>query len=288
MKQRCNSIPKLRTVFFVAGSMLFLLFVSFSTPCKAREGQQSSQHEDNQAHWGYNVDDGPSHWAKLDPDWILCAEGRHQSPIDLAGATVATLAEMELRFPVANVTIVHQTHVLDVLDNGHTIQINYDRGETFTIGGESYKLRQYHFHSPSEHTVNGRHYPIEMHLVHTTNDKKLAVIGVFIEEGRHNAAFDAVWENLPQKPGHEVHLEDVQVDIDDMLPKDRSTYRYNGSLTTPPCSEGVRWFVFVKPIQMSGRQISAFQGIFYGNNRPTQPRNERTLLYDDIGVEAKQ
>ena len=148
-------------------------------------------------------------------------------------------------------TIVHQTHVLDVIDNGHTIQINYDKGETFEIGNESYELRQYHFHSPSEHTINGRHYPMEMHLVHISKDKKLAVIGVFIEEGRHNEVFDTIWSNLPKQTGQEVHLENVQVDIDDMLPKIKATYRYSGSLTIPPCSEGVRWFVLKTPVALS-------------------------------------
>ena len=150
------------------------------------------------------------------------------------------------------------------------------------IGEDTYEMQQGHFHSPSEHTVNGRHYPMEMHLVHSSKNKKLAVIGVFIEEGRHNAAFGIIWTNLPKETGQEVHLENVQVNSLDLLPKNQETYRYRGSLTTPPCYEDVRWFLFVETIQLSSKQIKAFQKIFYGNNRPPQPLNDRTLVYDVV------
>ena len=123
---------------------------------------------------------------------------------------------------------------------------------------------------------------MEMHLVHLSKDKKIAVIGVFIEEGQHNAAFDAIWSNLPQNTGQEVHIENVQVDIDDMLPKNKTTFRYSGSLTTPPCSEEVRWFVYADPIELSRDQIRAFRNIFHGNNRPVQPLNNRLLHFDKV------
>ncbi len=128
---------------------------------------------------------------------------------------------------------------------------------------------------------------MEMHLVHLSKDKKIAVIGVFIEEGQHNAAFDAIWSNLPQKTGQEVHIENVQVDIDDMLPGNKTTYRYAGSLTTPPCSEDVRWFVYAESIELSRDQIKAFRNIFHGNNRPIQPLNNRRLHFDKV-VETKE
>lgn len=282
MIQRYNAFNMLSTLLLVAVSILMLKLGSISLLSEAIAEQKTSQHKDNQVHWGYDAGNGPSSWGELNRDWVLCAEGNHQSPIDLTGARQEKLDEMKLEFPTANLTIVHQTHVLDVIDNGHTIQINYDKGETFEIGNESYELRQYHFHSPSEHTINGRHYPMEMHLVHISKDKKLAVIGVFIEEGRHNEVFDTIWSNLPKQTGQEVHLENVQVDIDDMLPKIKATYRYSGSLTIPPCSEGVRWFVYFEPIQLSSDQIKVFQKIFHGNNRPTHPLNDRTLLHDVV------
>jgi carbonic anhydrase len=267
----------------VAIGILLLIFDLMGLSKESHAMQETSQHGDSKAHWGYEPENGPANWGKLNRDWALCAEGKAQSPIDLMGARQEKSDDMKLAFPAANLRIIHQTHVLDAIDNGHTIQINYDGGETFTVGNESYELRQYHFHSPSEHTVNGRHYPMEMHLVHVSQDKKLAVIGVFIEEGRHNTAFDAIWSNLPQKTGQEVHIENVQVDIDDMLPGNKTTYRYSGSLTTPPCSEDVRWFVYAEPIELSGNQIKAFRNIFHGNNRPVQSLNDRSLLYDVVG-----
>ena len=287
MIRRYNTLIKLHTVLLVAVSVLLLNFCNTSLLRETIAAQSTSQNKTHQAHWGYEAGNGPSRWGELNRDWVLCAEGHHQSPVDLSGARQEKFDEMKLEFPTANLTIIHQTHVIDVIDNGHTIQINYDQGETFAIGNESYELRQYHFHSPSEHTVKGRHYPMEMHLVHISKDKKLAVIGVFIEEGRHNDAFDTIWSNLPNKTGQEIHLENVQVDIDDMLPKNKATYRYDGSLTTPPCSEGVRWFVYVEPIQLSSDQIKVFQKIFHGNNRPTQPLNDRTLLYDVVSEITK-
>ena len=272
---------------FVIGITL-LMFCLNGQSKESPAGQETSQHGDNKPHWGYGPNNGPASWGKMYRDWSLCAEGKAQSPIDLAGGAVQKNSEqMKLAFPPAHLRIVHQTHVLEAIDNGHTIQINYDQGETLTIGNKSYELRQYHFHSPSEHTVNGRHFPMEMHLVHVSKDGRLAVIGVLIEEGQHNAAFNAIWSNLPQKTGQEVHIENVQVNIDDMLPRNKRTYRYSGSLTTPPCSEDVRWFVYAEPIKLSGDQITAFRNIFHGNNRPTQPLNARTLQYDVVGETIK-
>ncbi len=275
-----NTRTQLRLVFLAAVSIFLLDFQGIGLFREATAAQEVSQDQDDQAHWGYKASNGPSRWGEMNPEWVLCAKGKKQSPINLTGPTREIVDVMRLNFPAANLTVVHQAHVVDVIDNGHTIQVNYDKGETFQIGNESYELRQYHFHSPSEHTVNGRHYPMEMHLVHESKAAKLAVIGVLIEEGQHNKAFDAVWSNLPKTVGQEVHLEDVQVDIDEMLPKNNSTYRYSGSLTTPPCSEGVSWFVYVEPIQLSSDQIQAFREIFHGNNRPTQPLNDRTIVYD--------
>ncbi|MBT8363336.1 MAG: carbonic anhydrase family protein [Deltaproteobacteria bacterium] len=283
MSRNYNTLTKMPTVRVSVISIVLLIFCSIHLSEKATAAQKAAQHNDSQVHWGYEPGKGPSKWGKLHRDWALCAEGKQQSPIDLTGARQKKMDGMKLEFPTANLKIVHQTHVLEALDNGHTIQINYDGGETLEIGSRRFALRQYHFHSPSEHTVNGRHYPMEMHMVHTSQDKKLAVIGVFIEQGRHNEAFDRIWSNLPMQTGQEVHHENVQVDIDHILPQNKATYRYRGSLTTPPCSEGVGWFVYVEPIELSRDQIEAFRKIFHGNNRPIQPLNDRSLWYDGIG-----
>ncbi len=237
-------------------------------------------------HWTYEGEAGPASWGKLSPDFAICAAGRSQSPIDIGKTSSASLPELRSAFRPAELKIVHHEHLADAINNGHTIQVNYSQGDTLTVGDASYELAQYHFHSPSEHTVGGKHSPMEMHLVHKSASGGLAVIGVLIEEGAHNAAFDPVWSNLPKQKGVESHFEHVKVNVDDLLPKTRPTYRYDGSLTTPPCSEGVKWLLMTTPVQLSSEQIGAFTAIIKGNNRPVQPLNGRAVATDRM-AEAK-
>lgn len=233
--------------------------------------------------WHYEGAEGPANWGKLSPAFAACGEGRAQSPIDITKpSTDGSLAELRATFPPSALRIVHHAHMADGVNNGHTIQINYSEGDTLAIGGKAYQLVQYHFHAPSEHTVDGRHFPMEMHMVHKAGDGQLAVIGVFIEEGAHNTAFDPVWGNLPKEKGVETHMTAVDVDVDQLLPKARTTYRYEGSLTTPPCSEGVAWQVMTEPISLSADQIARFTAIVKGNNRPVQPLNGRRLVTDKL------
>ncbi len=233
-------------------------------------------------HWSYEGDTGPANWGTLSADWSPCGNGKSQSPIDIDQTVRADLPALSAEFKPASLRIVHNAHVADGINNGHTIQINYSEGDVLAIGDEQFPLVQYHFHSPSEHTVRGQHYPMEMHLVHKSSTGKLAVVGVFIEEGSHNAAFDPVWANLPASKGSESHLENVMVDVNDLLPSVTTSYRYDGSLTTPPCSEGVKWIVMTTPIQLSAEQIGAFRAIIQGNNRPTQPLNGRSVATDRV------
>ncbi|MCH7663046.1 MAG: carbonic anhydrase family protein, partial [Chloroflexi bacterium] len=139
----------------------------------------------------------------------------------------------------------------------------------------TYALRQFHFHSPSEHTLAGENMAMEMHLVHTDADDNIAVIGVLLIEGTENPAFDPVWDNMPAEEGNPVTVQGAFVDVDDLLPDDRSYYEYTGSLTTPPCTEGVLWHVLAQPVEISAEQLSAFHAIHDGTNRPVQPMNER-------------
>ena len=234
--------------------------------------------------WHYEGAEGPSNWGKLSPKFTACASGRAQSPIDIVKPSAAKdTAALRTRFPPAALKIAHHEHVADGINNGHTIQINYAGGDNLTLGDASYALVQYHFHGPSEHTVNGKHFPMEMHLVHKSADGKLAVIGVFIAEGAQNAAFDPVWANLPSKKGEETHYPSVNVDVDRLLPSARTSYRYDGSLTTPPCSESVKWVVMTTPIELSAAQIGAFTSRIRDNNRPTQPLNGRRVITDVVG-----
>jgi carbonic anhydrase len=238
--------------------------------------------------WHYEGAEGPANWGRLSPKFASCGEGRSQSPVDIANTVVGTEPlELKTNLMPGALKIAHHEHVADGINNGHTIQINYEGGDTLTIGNDSYELVQYHFHNQSEHTVKGKHFPMEMHLVHRAESGKLAVIGVFIEEGVHNAAFDPIWNNLPKQKGVETHYPSVNVDVDRLLPTSRASYRYDGSLTTPPCSEGVRWIVMTTPIQLSAAQIGAFTAIIHDNNRPTQPLNGRPVLTEAVSVASR-
>ena len=232
--------------------------------------------------WEYEGEHGPKFWGKIDPVFSVCDKGRNQSPIDFAKTSPAELPKLRADFSPAKLQIVHHEHIADEINDGHTIQINYTEGDTLTIGETPYELIQFHFHAPSEHTVRGKHYPMEVHFVHKSPSGALAVVGVFIEQGAHNKAFDPIWANLPKQKGVESHFEHVSVDVDSLLPRSHQSYRYDGSLTTPPCSEVVKWIVMKSPIQLSKEQIKTFTSIIKGNNRPVQPLYHRIAVTDAV------
>jgi len=222
------------------------------------------------AHWTYEGETGPAHWGSLDPAFARCATGQAQSPIDIAAPTHGTLP---------SITIRYQPTRINVLNNGHTIQVNYDSGSAVEVDGIRYALIQFHFHVPSEHTVGGKPAAAELHLVHRSATGRLAVIGVLIEPGAENAALAPLWAHLPAKAGP-VQAVSARINAADLLPAQRTTYRYDGSLTTPPCSEGVRWIVMTSPITLSQQQINSLTAILHGNNRPVQPLDQRTVTSD--------
>ena len=235
--------------------------------------------------WGYAESDGPSQWCFLSPDFELCCESRQdatQSPIDIA--TASTVVEKLPRF-----TFDYRRTSVEVLHNGHTIQANVPAGTgTIWIGEKAYNLLQFHFHTPSEHTVNGQKFPIEAHLVHRADDGEIAVVGVFIVEGRKHGKLDEIWEELPQEEGETQAIEEFE--LRSVLPNGdhwrRRNYRYDGSFTTPPCTESINWLVFAQPREMSAEQIHAFQALFSGeefpdgNRRNVQPVNNRPVHAD--------
>ncbi len=221
--------------------------------------------------WGYEVENGPDVWARLNPEYQLCSAGIHQSPIDIVNPTPTKLPP---------ITFNYQPTSLNIRNTGNTIEVAYQEGSWIEVDGIKYHLLQFHFHAPSEHTVKGNLSDMEMHLVHESENGTLAVIGVLIKSGRINTAFNPFWNYLPSGLGEPKRIEDVILNAYDLLPTKKQTYRYNGSLTTPPCSEGVKWFVLTTPIEMSQSQIAAFKSIMSGNNRPVQPLNGRELLVD--------
>jgi len=238
--------------------------------------------------WHYEGPEGSEHWGELSPQFAACRDGRAQSPIDITLPVARGVTEaLRLQFPPATLRIAHHEHIADGINNGHTIQVNYDDGDTLFLGETAYELVQYHFHNPSEHLLSGRRFPMEMHMVHRSAAGALAVVGVLIEEGGHNRAFEPVWSNLPKTRGVETHYEHVKVDVDALLPAVRTSYRYDGSLTTPPCTEGVKWILLTMPIELDAAQIHAFTNLMHDNSRPVQPLNGRTVGADMVAMTSR-
>ncbi len=220
------------------------------------------------AEWSYEGNTGPEHWGELSPDYATCADGEAQSPIDISGAPPTSDPALEIDY--------HSTP-LAIFNNGHTVEVEYHEGSTLSVGDRSWEVLQFHFHAGSEHTVGGMATPLELHIVHRGEDGGLAVLGVFIDEGGENQALAPVFDHLPNEPGEPEEIEGVEINIGDALPDNLAAWRYDGSLTTPPCSEGVRWHVLATSIEASAAQIDAFGAIFAHNARPTQPLNGRAI-----------
>jgi len=171
---------------------------------------------------------------------------------------------------------------LDVVNNGHTIKFNCIEGGTLTVNDEKFTLLQFHYHAPSEHTLNGKNKPVEIHFVHADEDGNLAVVGVMLESGsKANETYEHICNRLPAYPGDQITNTQITFSPYDLLPENKSYFNYSGSLTTPPCSEGVRWFVLTDPISLSSAQVKEFTDRYTGNNRPVQPLNARLVLTTD-------
>lgn len=221
------------------------------------------------AGWTYAGTGGPAHWGDLKPEYQACKAGSMQSPVDFQDSLEAGLPDIQFSYGIAPLTI---------LNNGHTVQVNLPQGNTITVGGSKYELLQFHFHTPSEHTITGRRYPLEMHLVHKDKDGKLAVVAVFMEPGEHNFAVAEIWGHLPKTSSTAHTVDSVAINPRDLLPRDRRYYRYMGSLTTPPCSEGVNWHVMSGTVQISQSQIKSISTIMGDNARPPQPFHNRLVM----------
>lgn len=215
------------------------------------------------AHWGYGAENGPAHWAAMDPANAVCAAGKRQSPIDIPADAPTQAAPVSFGYTASAATVVN---------NGHTIQINLQKGGTLQFGGKTYALVQFHFHTPSENTVAGKHYPMVAHLVHKSAAGELAVVAVMFVEG------DAGFVDKLPRPGHEGMTQDAgSLDAAGILPAGTSHYVFEGSLTTPPCSEGVQWIVMRTPATVTHETLAAFEAILHANARPTNPLNGRSV-----------
>lgn len=221
------------------------------------------------AQWGYTGEIGPEKWGSLDEAYAECAEGKVQSPINIAPPYERGERDLEISYSASKAVLVN---------NGHTIQVNLEGENTITTEGKTFKLVQFHFHAPSEEEVKGKQFPMDAHLVHVGPGGELAVIGLLIWEGAEESELTEVFENLPAESGAEVQLTE-SINPEELLPptRSRSYWRYMGSLTTPPCSEGVNWFVMQSPVTLSKAQIEAYTSIYPNTARPIQPRNDRDI-----------
>ena len=221
-----------------------------------------------QTHWSYSGEAGPQHWGKLSADFSACAVGKNQSPINITGAVDADLPDIKVDYKAGG---------SEVVNNGHSIQVNYAPGSSMSVSGHSFELKQFHFHSPSENTINGKHFPLEAHYVHADKDGNLAVIAVMFNEGEANTELAKAWAHMPAKAGEKQVLSS-KIKPGVLLPEDRDYYRFNGSLTTPPCSEGVLWLVMEDANTVSKEQVEKFtETMHHENNRPVQPINARLI-----------
>ena len=243
------------------GCCTVIVFIMAPLPLRA-EGEH---------HWSYSGDTGPARWAALESDYSACKLGKLQSPIDLRDNVVKKGALPAIAFD-------YKPSALRIIDNGHTIQMNYAPGSFIAVQGKRYELVQFHFHKPSEEKINGKSADMVAHLVHKNADGNLAVVAVLLKTGQANKLVETLWKNLPPEKERETAVEGVQVNAADLLPaKKAGYYTFTGSLTTPPCSEGVTWFVLKTPGYISSTELARFAQLYPMNARPTQPLNGREI-----------
>ena len=254
--------------------LLFIITLAFS--CQNNSGKTEQTSNDKQYdptvthekdHWSYAGETGPEYWSEI-IHGSQC-DGQAQSPIDISGDMVdKEYKELELDYKLDS--------ILDITNNGHTVQVNAPWGK-FIYNGTEYHLVQFHFHAHSEHSLNGEFFPLEAHLVHVSPDNKIAVIGLWYKEGAANPVLAKIYDKIPGKEGEQVHSV-IEMDLKNMLPVNHSYYHYVGSLTTPPCTEGVDWFIMKEPREASKEQIEKIKNSMPPNNyRPIQNKNNRVI-----------
>lgn len=231
---------------------------------KAAGGHKADGHA---AHWDYAGEAGPDKWGQLKPEFAACTNGTRQSPIDIRSGVKVDLEPIQFDYRPTSFAVV---------DNGHTIQVNLGGGNAIEIQGRRFDLVQFHFHRPSEERINGRQFDMVAHLVHKDPEGKLAVVAVLLDRGSAQPLIQTVWNNLPLEKGTEVQVKG-DLDMNHLLPADRRYYTYMGSLTTPPCSEGVLWMVLQQPVPIAQDQVGVFSRLYPMNARPIQQASGRLI-----------
>jgi carbonic anhydrase len=230
----------------------------------AQAGVPSAAHA---AHWDYTGSGGPEAWGQMKPEFSKCSSGTRQSPIDIRDGIKVNLDAVQFDY---------KPSAFRVIDNGHTVQVNVGAGNSIEVMGKRYDLVQFHFHRPSEERIDGRQFDMVAHLVHKDIDGRLAVVAVLLERGSAQPLVQSIWNNLPLEKGDEVAARST-INLNDLLPANRNYFTYMGSLTTPPCSEGVLWMVMKEPVQISGDQIGIFARLYPMNARPVQSASGRLI-----------
>lgn len=241
-------------------------------PAKPRTAhkEHEAEHEHNSHHWGYTgPQTGPGAWARMNPAFALCGSGKEQSPVNITATVPQSMDKLRFSYGLSR---------LQMVNNGHTIQVNVDAGSQVEIMGEPYALKQFHFHTPSEEQINGKPFAMNVHLVHQAEDGRLAVVAVLFKAGRENPLLKTLWERMPVEAQESRSFEERMISPASLLPEKPAFYTFTGSLTTPPCSEGVRWVVMKTPVELSAAQLARFRQAFPMNARPVQPINNRMIV----------
>ncbi len=221
------------------------------------------------AKWGYSGTTGPEFWGKLDPSYRLASSGRQQSPIDISSKQASVAELPELKFD-------YRRERIATLNNGHTIQHNEAPGSFLHVGDDKFSLEQFHVHTPSEHTIDGKHFELEIHFVHKSKSEQVAVVAVLVQADEKAELDFPLANDLPKKPGEIAEVEATR-NPSDFLPRSREYFNYSGSFTTPPCTEQVCWIVMKQPIGAPQKYIERFATILKANNRPVQKLNDRVV-----------
>lgn len=234
----------------------------------------SHSHASASLHWGYEAQSGPGQWGDLTPDFSQCKVGKNQTPINITQSYATTH-----KHPIQ---IEYKLAPQDIVFNGHTVQVNskeHDEDDFISIDGEKFVLQQFHFHTPSENQIEGRSFALELHFVNANAEGDLAVVAVMFNLGKANPEWDKFWQDLSPIPEQKSLLKQ-HIDLEKLMPKQQHYYRFSGSLTTPPCTEGVIWLVMKKPMSISQQQLEQFKKLLkqHPNNRPIQPRHGRPII----------
>lgn len=218
--------------------------------------------------WEYSGERGPAHWGSMRPDYATCDRGTRQSPINIAETRKERLPDIQFHYRPAPLRLVN---------DGHTVRFRIANGSRITIGRESYRLRQFHFHVPGGDQIRGQEFDMAAHFVHKSDAGQLAVVVVLFRRGQENPALVPLWSKLPEHAGREQAFPEITVDATRLLPAEKGYYAFDGSLTAPPCTEGVRWFVLRQPVELSAQQFEKFRTLFPLNIRPVQPLHGRVV-----------